>query len=1355
MNNIYIFNKKSINIYFELKLIILIYFVFRMIDKLVYRKDILELMLNNTNLSSKDLFNLLINETKDRRRQGLIYETVCIILIILKCISNLNYTKFLNGSLQNLKSIENINDVLDIKINASGNNIVDFTIQNNDTLIPFSIKYQKKYGETDISKINDTILHQNLIQNYKIGLIVKDKNIIKNHNFKNKENNDFKIIKEIIENNLLFDENDIIKGLDVFCQRFSNYKDNLNVFIDFINNKYISSSRQLLIKKFHQKMTELKFMNSFKKSKKSYNLWCMDHKPRSGKSITLLSICKFFLENQFKKILIMTSVPHTINDFKKNLDKYIDFQNISYILQDDFLNINKDFNGIVFCSVQYLKTDKQKLKKNILKKFGFDVIIIDEAHFCSSTDKTKNEILDYDIEEIRKNIKINIFASGTCDKVIKYYNIPFNNIFKWTIEDEGYMKNCLINNEYIELMKNRHGNIFSQCLKDETLDKDYSKSPTQVLMKHLISESLINDIIIHNKNNNSNFGYHCSSLLALRQIINKNGEKEYVEEFAICNTVCGEDILKKYFEMIISNNRMDNTIMKQIENLQTSRNSRKSTMDNPLLFIIYLPTNTQNNTICLLQKTLIKFLKKNKLWSDYNIEYSNSIEDSNIYKETYNEFIKTIMNNTKKKNKKGCILFLGNKGSLGITYEMCDVTISLDDGHNLDNQKQKYYRALTEAEGKTIGINVDLNIQRTYLYLINVIHQFKKFANLTNSTNTKVLYYLFKHNLFLFDPQYINDGQCRKIDIISYYDNEVNNIMKEIDDTIILENIECNDDLHRYIKLDIQQNSIIKKINPDLEGEQLHCPKGNITKILIDITKDSNNKELNDDEIIEYVINYTYEMCKNFLFPLLALISISFNIYDFKLIFIHKNTRKLIKDLLIDKKLEINKYNFIFIKTIMNQIIDNNQDIVDNITEIYRTASPTKLRYLIEKHFIPTKEEKKNNAEISTPVNLVNEMLSKMPIDFWTKPQKVFEPCCGKGNFVLGIFDYFYHGLKELYPNEKERCQIIMTKCIYYADLTILNVFITTELLKCHVKKYCKIDEIEYEFNYNIGNSLELNIKEKWNIDGFEAIIGNPPYNDNSGNKGKNHKLWEKFTLIAINSLLNINGYLMFIHPPGWRQINHKILQIFKKYQLHYLEIHNISDGIKVFKCSITYDWYLLEKKEMYKNTIIIDEEKILNNINIKSWLFIPNKMFNKILKILADDDKVLDVNYYRNNYGADKKWISKIKNEEFKYPVIYTINKSNILSLRYSNTNKNDIFNKSKFVFSNGQGFYCDKKGEYGLTQWSYCIYDNKDLLLNIEKAFKNSDFQKIIHSIKFDSNKYNISVMKLFKKDFWKEFL
>jgi hypothetical protein len=1349
----------------------------------VFRKDILANMLANTKLTGKELFHVIMKENKelyDERRQGWIFETFCQILIILKCIENINYTEIYDGQLQNLKQIKNINSLLKVKVDGGGNNIVDMAIKQGTTLVLFTIKYKNKYSETDVSKIDNTITKQNITDDYKIGLVVKDKEVVIKHKYKNKLNIDKQIHDKIIENGLLFDEKDIIKALDVFCQRFSSHGPPLasNVlsiddFIDFINAEYLLSPRQQLITKLHQKMTETKFINSFLTNK--HKMWCIAHKPRSGKSITMLLICKYLLEHGYKKILIMTSVPATINSFMNDLEKYIDFKNINYKLQEEFDTIDETFNGIVFCSVQYLKIDGKSKKKDLLKKMGFDAIITDEAHQGSSTDKTKTEILDVDsdVEEIRKNIKLNIFASGTADKTKKYYGIHSSCIYEWEIEDEAFMKELIkpaVKNreDIIDYMVNRHGNTFTECLENETLNKDYSKHPTQVLMKHSIPDLLIKQINEYNDNNGTNFGYNCGSLFALKQIINEKGEVEYAEEFELCKTTDGIDILKGFFDYIISTNRMRKTIMKQIENTQTSRGSRKSTIENPLLFIMYLPTHTRNNTISLLQKTLKQFLETHNLWCDYNIEYSNSTEDTGNVKEEYNEYIQTIMNKTKTENKKGCILLLGNKGSVGITYKDCDATISLDDGHNLDNQKQRYSRALTEADGKTIGINVDMNIQRTYLYLIDIIQKHRRNTK-TTKTNAEILYYLFEHNIFLFDPQQINNGKMTTIEIMSYYQKEAENIMKEIDDTPFLENLICDDDMRDFIKIDFQKREL-KKINKDLEGEQQDCPKGDKTKVQIDVPYDVDAKEdenkLNEEETakIELLINQTYEMCKSFLFPLLALISRSYKLFDFKEIFTSEKTGRLIISLLKDKKIELNNNNYVIIVNIMNNIIDNNAEIVNNIREIYSIAPANKLRELIEKHFIPTNDEKKKNAEVPTPVKLVDDMLNSTPLEFWKSPHKVFEPCCGKGNFVLGIFDKIYKGLEEMYPDEIERCRVIMTECIHYADLTALNVFITTEIMKCHVQSYCGLDELDFEFNNYTGDTLELNIEDKWNINGFDMICGNPPYNS-SGDTATGNTIWQDFTKKSLNEWLLPKGYLLFVHPPGWRKPNTergKFTKMFdlmaKQNQMLYLEIHGIKDGQKVFNCGTRYDWYLIEKINQYKNTIILDEDGKQNEINLSELSWLPNSNILEINKILVKNDgERCPIIQSMSAYEPRKKWMSSIKSQEFKYPCVHSTPKAGIRYM-YSKVNDRGHFGVSKVIFGDS-GIYkpvIDMEGKYGMTQHSMAIQvDNLEEATYISKVIESDKFDKIIQSCLYSSYAIDWNIFKEFKKDFWKEFI
>ena len=1341
----------------------------------VFRIDILVNMLANIKLTGQEIFDVIMKENKDsndERRQGWIFEALWQILIILKCVENINYTEILDGQLQNLKPIKDINHFLKKKVEGGGNNISDLTIKDGDTTIPFTIKYKNKFSETDVSKIDNTITKQSITDNYKIGLVVKNKEFVTKHKYNNEMNIDKQIHDKIIDNGLLFDENDAIKALNVFCKRFESNVVSVDEFIDLINTEYLLSPRQQLVKKLHQRMTEIKFEKSFLTNK--HNMWCIAHKPRSGKSITILLISKYLLERGYKKILIMTSVGHTINSFTSDLENYLDFKKMNYKLQEEFDTIDETFHGIVFCSVQYLKMDGKIKKKELLKKMGFDAIFTDEAHHGSSTNKTKTEILDVDsdVEEIRKNIKLSIFSSGTADKIKKFYNIHSSCIFEWEMEDEAFMK-ATNTEDKIDYMVRRHGPTFTECYQDETLNKDYSKHPAQVLMKHSIDEFVIQEMKEYNAKNGTNFGYNCSSLFALKQTINDKGEAEYAEEFDLCKTTDGIEILKGFFDCIISTSRNRASIMKQIEITQTSRGSRKSTIENPLLFIVYLPTHTRNNTISLLQKTFKQFLETHKLWCEYNIEYSNSTNDTGHVKEGYNEYIKTIMNKTRTERKKGCILLLGNKGSIGITYKDCDATISLDDGHDLDNQKQRFSRALTEAEGKTIGINVDMNIQRTYMYLIDVIQKHRRNTK-TTKTNAEILYYLFEHKIFLFDPQQINNGKMKTTDIMSYYQKEAENMMKEIDDTPFLENIKCDDDMHDMLtKMVVEQMKKQIQINKDLEGEQQDCPKGDKTKVQIDAPyiEDTLDDKILDENVAENVaenaiklINKTLELCK-YTFPYMAIISKSYKIYDFKEILTSEKTKGLFISFLKYKKIENPEDNYITIVNIMSRIIDENDETVNHIREIYHKAPHKKLRELLEKHFKSTIDEKKENGEVPTPFTLVDEMLNKIPADFWKTPRKVFEPCCGKGNFVLGIFDKFYKGLENMYPDETERCRVIMTECIYYADITALNVFITTEIMKCHVQSYCSLDELDFEFNHYTGNTLELNIEDKWNIRGFNGVCMNAPYNS-SGDTATGNTIWQDFTKDALNKWLLPGGCLLCVHPPGWRKPNTergRFTKMFdlmtKENQMLHLEIHGIKDGQKVFNCGTRYDWYLIEKTTQYKNTTIVDEDGIESEINLSELSWLPNSNILEIInKLLAKNDgERCPIIQSMSAYEPRKKWMSSKETPEFKYKCIHSTPKNGVRYM-YSSVNDRGHFGVPKVIFGES-GIYkpvIDMDGKYGMTQGAMAIQvDNLEEATLISKVIEGDKFDKVIQSCIFSSFRIDWNIFKEFKKDFWKQFI
>lgn len=205
--------------------------------------------------------------------------------------------------------------------------------------------------------------------------------------------------------------------------------------------------------------------------------------------------------------------------------------------------------------------------------------------------------------------------------------------------------------------------------------------------------------------------------------------------------------------------------------------------------------------------------------------------------------------------------------------------------------------------------------------------------------------------------------------------------------------------------------------------------------------------------------------------------------------------------------------------------MENNKEmaeIVQIVKEQFRTnlTNNKELSLLIDQYLIPHVLDKKNNAEISTPFQLRQQMLDKIPAQFWTTPKKVFEPCSGKGGFVVDIFFRFMTGLQHSIPDEHLRHKTIVEECLYFCDINPLNIFICKLLLDPHNV---------YNLNFHEGDTLKLDMKAKWNIAGFDAVIGNPPYSTDPS-KQNTTPLYNLFT----EALIDRTVILLFVTPSRW-----------------------------------------------------------------------------------------------------------------------------------------------------------------------------------------------------------------------------
>jgi superfamily II DNA or RNA helicase len=1340
------------------------------IAKLTYRQVL------NSMVQGKTVDGLVLMGDKYR-----IYESIVILLGISKHLyfgeGKPQKGNFMDGTIQNQESMR---EILDKSI-VQGGDKSDFTLANDAQIFPVSVKAGENLSQdkTEVSKLYSCKMYPNR-EIIPFLVLYHDKSIITEKR-KSKGSKELEELhKTMEEKGRIYDKKDVELALHKFQEQFNEVP--IEEIISYIDTNVLNNMKTHLSIRLHQYITKKKALNSFKNS---INKIIIGHKPRSGKSITTLSIIsEMICLKMIKKCLFITSIPETLNDYMKTIHKYLDFTNLTQSIIVDNKNIlseiPEDFEGILFSSVQFLKIDKNGKKDDWLTKIEVDAIIIDESHYGGSTVKTNTRIFK-NITKKNKD-KILICISGTPEKSKRFYKI--NTVYEWTFIDENFMKN--IHNEEIYLkMVERHGVEFVESMKNETLDKDYSNCPVPVLIRPEFPQTFQNEISHFNSENNTNLGLDVAGFFKLVER-KKTSKKEikYVEKFELEGSASGKKLLKSFLEWYISDNPNRKTVMTEIEETQTGFDSRISTSDNPLVFIMFLP---KVGNLEMLQKTLIKFIKENKIWSNYRLAYSNykskysgSMEYSSDMSIT--SFVDLQLEETKSEGKDGLILFLGDQGSLGITYKKCDVLFMMDDSKNIDYYIQRIMRAMTDDDGKKVGCIVDMNFKRS-LMLLNIV---RKTISKDKSIHESI-YDLITLNIFHFNPKqydFINYNKQDISEICSLYGEQIRN---ELTDETYLNtcvNIKC-DELEKILK-DLKN---IKKIDKkfksieNLDGLNKDIPNpGKSKKTIVgedvgdeeedegDVEEEEEVIENDDDEEEEEKETNTAEFFKKAI-SLLCLLTRTNKTNTFKTMYESLNEEKqnlfmeLLLRYIIDKeKMEKSNIKGIIYNSIMSLSLEN-AELIEEIKTIYSTSHGTKLRELIAKNLKPSEKDQKDHAEFSTPTFLVNDKISKVPSSFFEAKivigskkiilPKIIDPCCGKATYLPPLFDKLFEANIQLFDGDSiECCKAIMTTSLYFCDINPLNVFITNVIMECHVQSYCGV-EPDYKFNSYVGNALLLNIHKEWKIKGFNMVVGNPPYNDNSGNKGKSHILWDKFICKALDEWLLPGGYLLYVHPSLWRQLGHELFQKMTENQIHYLELHNVDDGLKTFKCATRYDWYLLEKVEYSKETEIKDEEGVTHFVDLREWKFIPNKKFELIKELIASNgNELLDVNYYRSNYGADKAWVSDVKNEEFMHPVVYSINKNNELSLRYSNINTKGHFGLSKFIFSNGAGFYCDCSGEYGLTQWSYCIYDEPENLSKIESMFRNEKFKEIVEALHFDSSSYNINIMKLFKKDIYKMF-
>ena len=234
---------------------------------------------------------------------------------------------------------------------------------------------------------------------------------------------------------------------------------------------------------------------------------------------------------------------------------------------------------------------------------------------------------------------------------------------------------------------------------------------------------------------------------------------------------------------------------------------------------------------------------------------------------------------------------------------------------------------------------------------------------------------------------------------------------------------------------------------------------------------------------------------------------------------------------------------------------------------------------------------------------------------------KWLDPAVGIGNFPIIVYQRLMKGLVTKIPNEEERRKHILEQMIYSAELTPKNVFIYKKIF-CGEK---------YKLNIYQGDTLKMDVKKEFklpdNFVGFDVVMGNPPYQLKVGDR-KTQPLWHLFVTFSL-TILKPYGYLVYVHPSGWRSpegVFKNVLDLIQSKNLKYLCMNTFKKGQEVFKVGTNFDYYVLQNTIDPNNiTTITDINGKTIEKNINSWNFIPSGGFDLYDKIIAKDggDKV------------------------------------------------------------------------------------------------------------------------------------
>ena len=1180
-------------------------------------KDFIDYIINFKNVDD------ILDTCKTQSEKGSIFERLFDIVIkfgFCDAFINNNYKHLIgNSNIGKLKILENYNKYLNEKVvSGKSGGCSDITLQNknDDTFIFISSKYpksnedikkQKSVDYYDIQKILAMAETKNkhIYKKYEIYLVVPNKKQVL-EKVKNANKSSEYITDHMTEDNIL-DKDDLNKY-------FLDFKQDIIKNNDW-NEIYLSSKETLKLR-FHQELITQKTSNLIEEGNKSFLWGC---KCRSGKTYMVGGIINKQYDKKDKlNCLIITPAPtETAPQFTDDLfNKYKNFDKfkIHHIEGSKMIDdIELDNNNIFVMSKQLLQKYINEKTIMKIKNLKLDIIAFDENHFSGTTDLSKDILTSYS----SKNT-IKIYLTATYNKPLQEWNILSECQMFWDIEDEQICKSILIDEDNLEKLKEKHGEEYinktiihynSLGLSINDIFKCYEKMPKLHLITNMFDSERY-EIIKEKLNKENKMGFCFDTLFGL----NKDKTK-----FSFENEV---KTILRYISGSQKETDGEKMIFTRINNICSEIDTR-----NPFTQTWFLPPNNINEISLCLEK----LMKEDNILKKYDVLCINR-KNKELAKDIKDEINKKEIE-AREKGQLGLILLAGNMITLGITLNLCDLVILMNNAFSSDKVYQQMYRCMTEGENKKVGFVVDLNISR----LLNTCVNYKIYKN-EKSIDDKIKYLINNHLInidvdMIFNKKANSDIIIKKLMDIWKEDpiNSFRTLLRNLDNDYEEFDNPTQKLINKTFTKSIKNDKIgLDVILKDSDDELQPLPSG-IEKVvdeIQDMEKDDSNEnddETKDEKEKETQISFTKDVLP-YIIPLTCLLTIkNYNMDFVKMLNDIKENPELLDTFDDQCLIWWNKKDLIdLIKNIVSKYFDKNSNTY-NISVQFKMSlqslidNPKELLELINDCLKPKEVEKKQFGEVFTPMKFINDKMLKDIEEYWMKKHNEniwtnekltwYDPATGIGNYPIAIYYKLMEGLKIKIPNEELRKKHIIEKQLYMGELNKKNCFV--------VKQIFNINN-EYKLNLYEGDTLNVKLNEVFGKTKFDIIIGNPPYNKESNRRGELLPIYDKFIEFYENKY-NIMSYII---PSRWFS-GGKGLDKFRKYMLNkksIVYIKQYDDASEIFKKDVEIkggvNYFLIDYD--YDGLCNFNGSNIkLNNFDI----LVDNKYFSLINRLSNFDN--------------------------------------------------------------------------------------------------------------------------------------